>query len=160
MYFSTVSSLRCSTTSLKRVVQPLFGNSSDIHPGSGWNQQLPPFINTHPFSCLYTSISVSVKSMTEKALWTVFQSLLSLMEDTLAHRPYWGEERGMKTLHPSLQFYWSGDLCTTSQSHLGLAFLIPSSVLYHLVYRYTHRLFHPCPYSPWLYSSVLSVTVT
>lgn len=40
-----------------------------------------------------TSTSSSVKSMTVRAFLTTFQSLLSLMEETLAHWP-WGDREG------------------------------------------------------------------
>lgn len=47
----------------------------------------------HPFFVLAcTSMSLSAKSMTLKAFRTVRQSHLSLMEGTLAQRPYWGRE--------------------------------------------------------------------
>lgn len=57
-----------------------------------------------PFNFL-TSKSFSVKSMIEKALRTIFQSFLSLIENTLAHRPYTLRERWISKNLLVKQFY-------------------------------------------------------
>lgn len=63
------------------------GNSvSSPRNQDGFLNPKPDHRELHPRGA-HTSRSSSVKSMTEKALETVFQSFLSLTDDSLAQRP-------------------------------------------------------------------------